>query len=330
MWDALYKTGRPTRAAPQDGVRIRLPFLVTRGRAGAHRARRRGFLREIKAIAARAAARRGDDSVAEKVLGGQDPPGEIKAQEGAMSIIDTDIHERADLAICSRTWTRSGTSTSPTAGWIPDRVPALHAADRRRARPRRREAGRRHGPAGRTSACSSEQLLDEYDIEQGILTGWLNASAMQEGWTEFKTALMSAYNDWQLENWIEQDDRLFGSVHVNACDPKGAAREIDRIADAPPHRAGDALHRRPAVRRPASTTRSSRRPRATSSSSASTTARTRRPRSASTATSPSGTRSSRRCSCREVVSLDLQRRVRQAARPEGDHDRGRLHATCRT
>ena len=149
-----------------------------------------------------------------------------------MSIIDTDIHERADLTqllpYLDRVWHKYITDY----GWIPDRFlpysqPTAGGLDRLDSKP----DGTR--PGGSDLGLLQRQLLDEYDIEQGILTGWLNASAMQEGWTEFKTALMSAYNDWEVENWVEKDERLFGSVHVNAWDPEGAAREIDRMAEHP-------------------------------------------------------------------------------------------------
>jgi uncharacterized protein len=149
-----------------------------------------------------------------------------------MTIIDTDIHERAELhellPYLDPVWHKYITDY----GWIPDRFlpysqPTAGGLDRLDSKP----DGTR--PGGSDLALLQRQLLDEYDIEHGILTGWLNASAMQEGWTEFKTALMSAYNDWQLENWVERDDRLFGSVHVNAWDAEGAAREIDRMAEHP-------------------------------------------------------------------------------------------------
>ena len=109
---------------------------------------------------------------------------------------------------------------------------------------------------------------------------------------------MSACNDWQVENWVKKDDRLFGSVHVNAWDPEGAAREIERMAEHPRIvqvmlYIGDQPFGAPryhpifeaAVRH-----RPGRRPTAT--------AGTRRPRSAAAATSSSGTRWCRRSSCR--------------------------------
>jgi uncharacterized protein len=146
-----------------------------------------------------------------------------------MTIIDTDVHERTGLGellpYLEPVWHKYITDY----GWVPDRFlpysqPTAGGLDRADAKP----DGTR--PGGSDLGLLQRQLLDEYGIDQAILTGWLNASSMQEGWTEFKTALMTAYNDWQLENWVERDPRLFGSVHVNAWDPEGAAREIDRMA----------------------------------------------------------------------------------------------------
>jgi predicted TIM-barrel fold metal-dependent hydrolase len=44
---------------------------------------------------------------------------------------------------------------------------------------------------------------------------------------------MSAYNDHRVERWLEPEPRLFGSIQVNAWDPEGAAREIERMAEHP-------------------------------------------------------------------------------------------------
>jgi uncharacterized protein len=146
--------------------------------------------------------------------------------------VDVDVHERAELTellpYLDPVWHRYITDY----GWIPDRwlpyaQPTAGGLDRADAKP----DGIR--PGGSDLGLLRAQLLDEYDLEAAILTGWLNASAMQEGWTEFKTALMSAYNDWQVDQWLERDPRLYGSVHVNSWDAEGAAREIERMAGHP-------------------------------------------------------------------------------------------------
>jgi predicted TIM-barrel fold metal-dependent hydrolase len=75
-------------------------------------------------------------------------------------------------------------------------------------------------------------LLDGIGVTTAILNGTHYYSAMK-GHFELATALASAYNDWQIEQWLERDSRFRGSVHVIAHDPAVAAREIDRVAEHP-------------------------------------------------------------------------------------------------
>jgi predicted TIM-barrel fold metal-dependent hydrolase len=147
-------------------------------------------------------------------------------------VIDVDVHERAEmgelLPYLAPVWRRYITDY----GWVPDRSlpysqPTAGGLDRLDAKP----DGVR--PGGSDLGLLRAQLLDEYEIEAAVLTGWLNASALQEGWVEFKTALMSAYNDWLVERWLIQDERLYGSIHVNSWDTDGAVREIERMAAHP-------------------------------------------------------------------------------------------------
>ncbi|HEX6666623.1 MAG TPA: amidohydrolase family protein [Solirubrobacterales bacterium] len=146
--------------------------------------------------------------------------------------IDADVHERAELEDLlphlDPIWHRYITDYD----WQPERLlpysqPTAGGLDRLDSKP----DGVRHG--GSDLGFLRQQLLDEYDVVAAVLTGWLNTSSLEEGWPEFKTALMSAYNDWQVQEWIERDERLFGSIHVNTWDVEGAVREIDRMAAHP-------------------------------------------------------------------------------------------------
>ncbi len=146
--------------------------------------------------------------------------------------IDTDVHERVDttslLPYLAPVWHKYITDYR----WVPDRVlpysqPTAGGLDRLDSL---LPDGR---PGGSDLGWLTSQLLDEYNVEYAILTGWLNASAFAEGWMEFKTALMSAVNDYQAEHWLEKEPRLCGSVHVNAWDTEGSVREIDRMAAHP-------------------------------------------------------------------------------------------------
>jgi predicted TIM-barrel fold metal-dependent hydrolase len=149
-----------------------------------------------------------------------------------LSFIDTDVHERAELGslvpYLEPIWRKYITDF----GWQPDRVLpytqyAAGGLDRSDAK---LPDGR---PGGSDYELLRKQLLDEYNVDHAILTGWLDASGLHPGWPEFKSALMSAYNDWQIAEWLDRDERLLGSIHVNAHDPIAAAREIDRVGSHP-------------------------------------------------------------------------------------------------
>ncbi|MBX6765040.1 MAG: amidohydrolase [Rubrobacteraceae bacterium] len=83
-------------------------------------------------------------------------------------------------------------------------------------------------PAGSDLGVMRRQLLDPYVVERAILVSSFHPTNMKVQ-PEFAGALASAYNDWLIENWLDKDRRLLGSVTVAAQDPQGAAREIDRV-----------------------------------------------------------------------------------------------------
>ncbi len=87
-------------------------------------------------------------------------------------------------------------------------------------------------PAGSDFEVLREQLLDAYPVEHAVLAGGFYPTEMRVQ-PEFAAALAAAYNDWMLENWLEKDERLLGSVCVAAQDPQAAAREIDRMGAHP-------------------------------------------------------------------------------------------------
>ena len=77
-----------------------------------------------------------------------------------------------------------------------------------------------------------KHLFEEEGVSIAILCG-LRFFSAAKGSFEYHAALASAYNDWQIENWLEKDDRLRGSIHIVADDPIAATREIDRVAEHP-------------------------------------------------------------------------------------------------
>jgi uncharacterized protein len=87
-------------------------------------------------------------------------------------------------------------------------------------------------PAGSNYVMMRDQLLDAYGLEYAVLVSALQPTDMRIQ-PEFAAAIAAAYNDWLIENWLQKDDRLRGSVTVAAQDPWAAAREIDRVGADP-------------------------------------------------------------------------------------------------
>lgn len=90
-----------------------------------------------------------------------------------------------------------------------------------------------NGSPGSDHELMSEQLLDAFDIRKGVLTGYFYPVMLGEMQVEFASALAAAYNDYQIEEWLDRDDRFCGSVHVAPQNPEAAAREIDRVGSHP-------------------------------------------------------------------------------------------------
>lgn len=155
-----------------------------------------------------------------------------KVQTGK-TLIDTDIHERVlykDLVnYLDDPWRRYITDCDwKQEKHLPYTQPAVAGVDRADARI---PDGR---PAGTDLNFMRAQLLDTCGHRYGILTGALDPSpSSMHGWYEMATALARAYNDWEIENWLDCDDRLYGSVHISAHDPQLAVREIDRVGPHP-------------------------------------------------------------------------------------------------
>ena len=86
-------------------------------------------------------------------------------------------------------------------------------------------------PPGSDLAFLREQLLDLWDLEYGILLPLLGAGRQVN--LGYGAARASAINDWQIEEWIEKEPRLRGSIIVAFEDAELSAAEIDRLGDHP-------------------------------------------------------------------------------------------------
>jgi predicted TIM-barrel fold metal-dependent hydrolase len=76
-----------------------------------------------------------------------------------------------------------------------------------------------------------EQLLDLFEVQHAILSPLEVLYLPTYG--EVAGALMTALNDWMVEQWLERDDRLYGAVSIPIEDGDRAAKEIERAAAHP-------------------------------------------------------------------------------------------------
>ena len=78
-----------------------------------------------------------------------------------------------------------------------------------------------------------EKHLDVNGIDVAILTGDEPLEASTLGNPHLAAALVSAYNDWQIAEWLAKDERFYGSIIIAPQDPKLAAEEIHRLGSHP-------------------------------------------------------------------------------------------------
>lgn len=143
--------------------------------------------------------------------------------------IDVDVHESAHvkdlLPYLDTVWHRYITDYNYIGP--PNPKPYRPTA------PVRRERFSPGRPPGTDVAFMRRQLLDEQHSAIAILNSTDFQFSTMESRYEFATALASAYNDYQIANWLEKDARFRGSVQVIAHDPIQAAAEIDRVGPHP-------------------------------------------------------------------------------------------------
>ncbi len=78
-----------------------------------------------------------------------------------------------------------------------------------------------------------EKLLDRYNYDYAILLGEEAIEASTLANPYYATALVKAYNDYLIEEWLPLDNRLKGSLVIAPQDPEGSAAEIRRLGDHP-------------------------------------------------------------------------------------------------
>jgi predicted TIM-barrel fold metal-dependent hydrolase len=88
--------------------------------------------------------------------------------------------------------------------------------------------------AGSSVELMVDQLLDQFGIRYAILTGGelpLGVSGHNNPY--FGTEVARAFNDHQVEHWLDRDPRLLGSIALPLQVPDWAAKEIRRWHDEP-------------------------------------------------------------------------------------------------
>jgi predicted TIM-barrel fold metal-dependent hydrolase len=84
------------------------------------------------------------------------------------------------------------------------------------------------GAAGSDMGLLREQLLDRYNVTHAILSPLDTLSWSQYGPSSL--AAHQALNDWITAEWLDRDDRLYGSVMIPTEDGLRAAAEVRRVA----------------------------------------------------------------------------------------------------
>jgi predicted TIM-barrel fold metal-dependent hydrolase len=73
-----------------------------------------------------------------------------------------------------------------------------------------------------------KQYLDPFNVEYGILTG-SDYSCQATPDVDYAAAISTAINEYTLEQWVEKDNRLKGSILIPKQDPELAVKEIHRF-----------------------------------------------------------------------------------------------------
>jgi predicted TIM-barrel fold metal-dependent hydrolase len=79
------------------------------------------------------------------------------------------------------------------------------------------------------AGLTRSQLLDACGIEWALLTGGPVRAVSCHPDLDYGSALARAFNDFTVDHWLSADDRFRAAISVNARDPEGAAKEIERL-----------------------------------------------------------------------------------------------------
>lgn len=85
-------------------------------------------------------------------------------------------------------------------------------------------------PPGSSQELMEDQLFDDFGVDYAVLTGsLLQVRLAGHPNTHYAKACVEAYNDWLIEEWLEEDDRYLGSLIIAPQVPAHAVEEIERV-----------------------------------------------------------------------------------------------------
>jgi predicted TIM-barrel fold metal-dependent hydrolase len=155
--------------------------------------------------------------------------------------IDVDVHEsladptgelRPYVRPPFRDWLDSGPIRVPMIRYLHPTRPVLEEALEERGGTATVLFGLNAPTALGSYEVLREKLLDRHRPRHVVLTGRFYPSTLPMQ-PEVATALASAYNDWLVEQWLDRDERVLGSIHVAVQDVEAAVREVDRLGAHP-------------------------------------------------------------------------------------------------
>jgi predicted TIM-barrel fold metal-dependent hydrolase len=86
-------------------------------------------------------------------------------------------------------------------------------------------------PPGSDLETTRAQVLDSWQVQIGILTCAYRVQSVHN--LDLATALATAINRWQIDEWLAKEPRLRASLVVPSQNPQLAAEEIDRFGSHP-------------------------------------------------------------------------------------------------
>jgi predicted TIM-barrel fold metal-dependent hydrolase len=91
------------------------------------------------------------------------------------------------------------------------------------------QAGTEAGPAGTDPATLIREVLDDRGVDRVVLGHFDGLLSSAYPLPYLARQLVRAINDWTVDRWLSQDDRLHGQVLISSALPEDAAAEIRRV-----------------------------------------------------------------------------------------------------